>query len=816
MKKNKDILILLTIGLIFCLIPFFFNKMFGSNVDWLNQHITFADYFRNSFYKTGNILPEIAWNLGAGQNIYNFSYYGLLNPIILISYLLPFIPMSYYIILSSIILYLLSIYLFYRWVNPKNSNLSLLLTIIFMCSGPLFFQFHRQIMFVNYMPFLLLSLIEIDKNRKNSLTLLIVFITLMIFTSYYYSVGGILCIIIYYMYTHFNDSNSQKLKIFIPVIISILLSGILIIPTLDTILSGRNDIKTNISLLNLFVPDFSIGKVIYGSYTLGLTALIVPSLFALSLDKEKNNKYLGIVLLLIIVFPIFRYVLNGGLYIRSKSLIPFLPLYIYSIGLFIKLCLAKKIDYRLVIKITLISTILSLNSGYFNIKYYLDIILSIFILMLFINNKKLLASTLIVIEIFTMSVIFNMDESYVDKEVYSSGRIYQEQIDSVIKSDASIYRVADIIEPLNNINYIGSSNYYSSSLYSSTYNYYYYNFYHNILNTNNITYNHLMLANTSDIIMNRLLGVKYVISKDKLNFGYSLIKNSSDIYVYKNDYALPIGYSTNKLYSKNGTYISSYPYNLEALLTGIVVDNALDFVPEYTEVFNGKYTVTLGDNITISNNDGFNIIQVLKDSNINVLFEEEINDKLLFIEVAGLEENNCNTELSIEINGINNKLTCKEWGYPNKNNTFHYLVSSDKISSLNINITKGIYKITDLKLYTMDKSIFNENFNLMQNIKIIDNKMYGNINVSNTGYMVLSIPYDKNFIIKVDGIPQNFEIVNYGFIGFKITNGYHDIEIIYHNDYIKIGLIVSVFGFIGLLLFGALNFKKSKKSVDNI
>ena len=83
MKKSKNIFILLIIGLILCLIPIFSGKLFGSNVDWINQHITFANYFRNNFYKTGKLLPDIAWNLGLGQNIYNFSYYGLLNPIIL-------------------------------------------------------------------------------------------------------------------------------------------------------------------------------------------------------------------------------------------------------------------------------------------------------------------------------------------------------------------------------------------------------------------------------------------------------------------------------------------------------------------------------------------------------------------------------------------------------------------------------------------------------------------------------------------------------------------------------------------------------------
>lgn len=816
MKKNKNILILLIIGLILCLIPIFGGKLFGSNVDWVNQHVTFANYFRNNFYKTGKLLPDIAWNLGLGQNIYNFSYYGLLNPIILISYLLPFISMTNYIMISNIILYLLSIYLFYKWVSPKcNSKLSLLLTTIFMLSGPLFYQFHRQIMFVNYMPFLLLSLIEIDKNRKSSLFLLTLYIALIIFSSYYYSVGSILCILIYYIFVHFNDSIYEKLKVFIPIIISALLSGILIIPTMDTIISGRNDIKTSINLLSLFIPDFAIGKVIYGSYTLGLTAIIIPGLVSLLISKNKKNKYLGAILSILIIFPIFRYLLNGGLYIRSKALIPFLPLYVYGIGIFIKDCINKDVDYKLVIKITLIIALLSLITGYFNLGYYLDIILSIIVLMLFISGKKILSGFIIIVEIIAMFVAFNIDEKYVDKEEYNSWNLYQEELNSILEKDKSIYRVSDVLEPINNINYIGVNNYYKTSLYSSTYNYYYYSFYHNTLNTNNITYNHLMLADTTNLIMNRLLGVKYIVSKDKLNFGYSMLSNKDNIYLYRNDYALPLGYATNRVYNKDSFASLDYPYNLEALLTGIVADDISNFNLEYTRVLDTKYNITLGDNISVSNNDDFSIFQVLKDSSINVSFSEVITNKLLFIEISGLEENSCNTELSIEINGVQNKLTCKEWGYPNKNNTFHFLISDDDISSLNINISKGIYKITDLKLYTMDKDVLDKQFDLMKDIQINDNKLTGNINVTNDGYMVLSIPYDKNFIVKIDDNVVDYELVNSGFIGFKINKGYHSIELTYVNNKKTLGIVSSSIGLLGLLILLIFSLKKYK-SIDNL
>ena len=68
-------------------------------MDWISQHSVIPDYFqKKQFYETGNLFPEFAYELlGGGQNIYNYSYYGLYSPLFLLSYALPFVKMSTYI-----------------------------------------------------------------------------------------------------------------------------------------------------------------------------------------------------------------------------------------------------------------------------------------------------------------------------------------------------------------------------------------------------------------------------------------------------------------------------------------------------------------------------------------------------------------------------------------------------------------------------------------------------------------------------------------------------------------------------------------------
>ena len=129
---NYLILIILSILLILLVIPD--NSIFGSSIDWSTQHIIFPDYFRKLFYKTLNLFPSFALSIGAGQNIYNFSYYGFLSPLLLISYLLPFISMKDYIIGLNCLMFIsigLLAYYFFKTKTTKRMAFLISLFIIF-------------------------------------------------------------------------------------------------------------------------------------------------------------------------------------------------------------------------------------------------------------------------------------------------------------------------------------------------------------------------------------------------------------------------------------------------------------------------------------------------------------------------------------------------------------------------------------------------------------------------------------------------------------------------------------------------------------
>lgn len=799
MKKRDyiNIIILLGFSLLVILGIFLFGNIFGANMDWINQHTVIPEYFRQYFYETKKLVPDVLFNLGLGQNAFNFSYYGLLNPIILISYFLPFLNMTTYIIVSSIIMYLLSIYLFYRFLRPKfDLKLATLLTTIFMCASPILFHFHRHIMFVNYLPFLIMALINIDNYEKTSNKIFLILNMLsMILSSYYFSVVGILVILIYYIYKDFESSLKEKLKILIPIIISILISGVLIIPSLCSILGSRGEPSQTINLFNLLLPSFNYSDVLYGSYALGLFSITIISIIYLIIRKDKASKFLGVILIVLISFPIFRYLLNGGLYIRSKILIPFIPLIVFIIGIFLRDLFDKKIDLKKIFIVIGILSVLGLVD--FNLIYYLDLLLTTIFLVLYYKFKKeyIIIFPLIILSLITI-VISNLNEDYITYNEYKTLEQNKEIITEIINNDSNIYRISEFENTLYNVNRKFSKNHYKTSIYSSVENPYYKHFYYNILKVNNNNYNNLIIRDTDNIIFNKLMGVKYVLGNN-LGFGYSNISDS----IYKNDYALSLGYASNNIYSLEKFNEVGYPYNLKYLLNGIVIDNNYENDTDDTiSEYNFDLISKLSQFLTLERKNSSYYFSLEEDKVFTIDLNDDLKDKLLFITINGLKSNDCNEEdISITINSQENSLSCSTWWYHNQNYNFNYLINEIDLNALNISLKKGNYKIDSINIYTMDKKYLDSVFDEMTDIKINDNVLTGKISVTNDdSYMTLSIPYDKNFQIFINGEETELEKTNTAFIGFKISKGEHDIKIIYNSNGKILGILLTLFG---LLLF---------------
>ncbi len=346
------LLLVLTAGL--CWLLVLRHGIFGAKVDWISQHSVFPAYFRQQFYDTGQLFPEFAPHIGAGQNIYHFSYYGLLNPFVLLSYLLPFVKMSSYMMVVQFLCLLASVELFYFWLKKQGiaEKICFSVTVMFLLAGPMIFHSYNQIMFVQYMPFLCGGLLGVDRyfslQKKTGCrgAGLIMCTFFMIMTSFYFSLGGLLTIGLYGLYRFFKNKEEQGETVTflslvkegcsfgIILLLPVLMAGILLIPTAMA-LTGRESISAGISFRQLFLPQFRIKGILYSPYGIGLTSFALTVLAALVWRKSRAEKVTAFCCLFFLGIPLWTSILNGGLYLRDKVWIPLLPLLCFLVAVYL-------------------------------------------------------------------------------------------------------------------------------------------------------------------------------------------------------------------------------------------------------------------------------------------------------------------------------------------------------------------------------------------------------------------------------------------------------------------------------------------------
>ena len=830
-KYKNDIISVLTliiISLVIVLILVNFTNFFGSKKDWLSQHIMFPDYLRKLFYDTGDFFPNFAFNLGGGQNIYNISYYGLFNPIILISYLLPFVSMMTYIQFSMIVCLIVSIILMYYFLRRRfDSKISFVCTLLFLTAGCFIFHLHRHIMFVDYMPFLLMALIGVDKYfDKKKISLLVISIFLMILTSYYFSVVGLVCVLLYGIYRYIEDNTvkdffKEGFKFIFIMLIPVLLSCFLLLPTASALLSGRTATNKDISLLGLLIPNFDISNTLYSSYSLGSSAIFIIALIYGIVTKKKEVKVISIIFSILLVFPIFDYVFNGGMYLNGKAFIPLLPLAVLLIGYFLKNVFSNKSKLKISIIISLIIAIINLlvfvcKEQYLCLLFVVDmVILIIFILISFKLEKKYVLYVYLSILSLIIVIPTNFSDIFVTKEFYDT-LDYEEtssKVKQVLDNDNSFYRMSDQKVKLDKSNYIYDVDYYTGSIYSSLSNSYYKDFYNNLINNEFIYRSYGMLTGNNNIFYNFYMGNKYLLNSSNNMLGYERVSDG----IYRNKDVLPVGYSTSKIMSLDEYNSLSYFEKLDAYLNYAIVDD--DYSDSYVKKVKDyvpNYNVLESKNLSIEEDNGKYFIKASKNNKLVVKLNNVSDSDILLLRFKMLYDNKCSEDDSyITINGVSNKLSCRRWKYHNNNYNFEYSLSGD---TLEITFSEGKFRLTDFDMALYD---YNDLVSINDEISpfVIDRDktkgdvIEGNINVKDDGYFKLSIPYDKGFEIYVDDVKTDYEVVNKSFIGFDISKGNHNIRIVYVSPLFKEGLVIS---FVGLVLFvgACVYYRKREKSVD--
>ncbi len=848
-KQTIPYLILGMATLFFCW--FFCGRygVFGSKVDWISQHSVLPDYFRQQFYNTGQLFPEFAANIGGGQNIYNFAYYGLYSPVVLISYFLPFVKMSDYMMAAGVISLLAAVLLFYKWLLRRGitSRLSFLTALLFLLSGPMIYHSYNQIMFVNYMPFLCLAFLGVDRYfEKQKAGLYTISVFLMILTSFYFSIGGMFALVLYgiYRYAEGKEKLGENIKILgfvsdgfrflLPMLTAVLMSAVLLVPTAMALAGGREGgHKTALSAL--LIPEIPIFRVVYTPYGIGLTTLAITVLITGLTYRKLYEKFLHIACIAILTVPLFAYLLNGGLYIRDKVTIPFLPLLCYLIATYLEKQKRREISFwagALPFLLTIVLVYMGREQGKYS--EYLDWVLVDALVMLvcyLIFYWKKFDWVLIVVPIGFLAlygvVLHKSADKMIEPAFYEevTNKQIRTEIEELTEKENGFYRMEQsgtTSENAANLNRIWNMQQYVSSIYSSSYNPAYQKFRTETFLVAQPFRNVLMQSVTENPIYQKLMGVKYILSKQEIA-GYQQEKKVGDVTVYKNEEVLPIAYVTNQMISEKAYEDLAFPYSQLAFLRFAVGKSVNDTVNP-KEVLNSQVKeagaeIPMEDTQAIEKiEDGYHI-KSKEIQNVKLKISEEAQqEEILFVQFE-LKNYKRSKDVSVWLAGVKNKLSAGSHIYYNGNTTFTYAVNLKAgQTEVNLGLGAGNYEIRNLRCYIGNtdeslKTLCQSEFRV-DKAQTKGNRIVGSVDGVKDGYLITSIPYDEHFEVKIDGKDVKYEKVNTAFLGVKMPDGTHEVEIVYHAPGLKMGKVLSVTGL--LLLAGMMlwNKKKAYKPLD--
>ncbi len=835
--------------------------IFGSQVDWISQHSVIPDYFRQLFYRTGELFPEFAPGLGGGQNIYHFSYYGLYSPVILVSYLLPFVRMGDYLMGAAVTCLAAAGVLFYLWLRHRDLSrrISFFSALTFLLAGPMIFHSARHVMFVNYMPFLCMALWGIDRyfeprtfrrpvkpSRRGGLYTAGVF--LMIMTSFYYSIGGMAALTLYglHRYLEIRERETDRgsvpwgrrlmelikegARFLIPMGTAVLMSGILLIPTALALTGRQGGYTAGLSLKELLRPSFSAGTMLYSAYGVGLTSLAVTVLTAGLFRAKASCRVLAWGCGIVMGLPLFSWLLNGFLYPREKALIPFLPLLCYMTARYVRR-LEKGRSSLVTGGLPYLLTIVLLYFGSGGSEYQglllLDGVLTAGAFLVFGRRGRGTVPVMLpVLFLLLFGLNIHNTELVESREFYDSvtDREIGEAVREALAEEPGLYRMEQAgteQENLANINRIWSGDQYITSLYSSTYNEDYLRFRTGTFDTEQPSRNFLIQRISENPVFRRLMGVKYLVvrgSGEELpegavyekDSGYRLWAQRGEIKIYRNDRTLPICYATDRLMSREEYEKLDFPYSQTALLDRAVVEEAVSSGVTADELKHSgaapepipfELPELSGEKGTVSKTEEGYRIRADQTIKLSLPIPE---GGVLYLQ---FQVNNLppRRELSVSLEGVKNKLSAASHLYYNGNTTFTYAVPlREGQRTVELSLGKGTYEITGLAAFVSQWPGTEEDSSLCQSELQIDKaaakggRISGTIEVKSTGYFITSIPYDDGFQILIDGRQTPARRVNTAFLGFPIGEGVHQIEITYRAPGLACGKAASL---LGLLFF---------------
>ncbi len=386
--KSKDFKYLV-LNILFLLIIVFIcinNKyVLGNSVNY-NKELDILRLLKDSFLDTKKILPTFININGEYMSIFHLAKYGIVNPVVILSYFININLRTYYSVVSLISLGISSILLYKFLYSSKYSNESIFLSTMFIIiSVAMISILCNSILDMLILPYIIYAFIASkERLETGNIFKLGISVFLIGIVNYTFLIPVIICLIGYAIYLYyFNNKIALTKKIvwylisfMIPILSGVLLASFVLIPVLNINMGGVKDIISinyNINIimtLGILYGLFSNKKnrylsilstiliILFSKYYVCyvvLLSLVVNNYIDNVLDKKNYSKIYILGLIVSI------------LYLIKGDITNIIGMLVLLLGLFLYRDSNKKIWYMILVMFYIIGNCIY---GCTNIKYY--------------------------------------------------------------------------------------------------------------------------------------------------------------------------------------------------------------------------------------------------------------------------------------------------------------------------------------------------------------------------------------------------------------------------------------------------------------
>lgn len=814
-------------------------------IDLFHQYAPFISDLQDKLRSLSNLL--YTWAGGLGTNYLPLYAYYLASPLNLIMVLFPKQCLTEAVLILTLLkvgLAGLCFTIYLKGIHREQSLINVAFSLLYALSGYVL-VFSWDIMWLDaiyLMPLIMLGLVRLVRDSRGILYCITLAIAL--FSNFYMAIFICIFTFLYYPVCLFSYQSIRKPALLMRrtakfagySLLSAGLSAVLLLPTYFALkLSSAADdrIPSTISQyydlfdyitrhLTVAAPDIREGMPNLYS---GIVVLILVPVYFLAKSIRLKEKFLHLALLLIMYASFNTNILNfiwHGFHFPNQIPYRFSFVYIFlvlsmsfeafkrlheftgkQIGticmfIFAAIIIAQKFDdlkldyftvYISVAFIILYAAAFTVDRS-FNIRY---------------NYKILFIALVIIAEVTTNTILTvkNIDliEGYSSRDGYSAGKEVsqiREQISKIASDDKSFYRME--ILPARTTNDPFLYNYRGLSLFSSTSPMLPVKMFGNLGYSSNSINSYKYEGSTA--ILDSLFGIKYLIyrSSSMEENLYKQIAAIDKIKVYTNPYALPIGFQAPSEFENFHSYASN-PFdtqnNIMDTLSG--VKNVL--VP-INQKAGTLYNLTYSNSAVRYYN--FKRTDISKDSTARVQFTIEKNQQVYLYYRA---------PYNMKGNGFV-KLGDRKVDFNPKHSTIINLgyCKSGTFAEMQIDFDDTSAESGAFEVYAngLDKPVFEKAVSAIRKKSINvesfkGTNIKGSINADSDGIMVMSIPYDKGWHVKVDNREVKTQAIDNCLLSFDLEKGQHTVELWFIPDKFYIGLVITLASILLLVLILAIS-----------